>query len=73
MLVGIKPDETIGAFVRAGGIKKRRRGGSHVLIKMPNGQLISIPDHGDVKAGLLQAAIRKAGLTIDEFLGLLGR
>lgn len=43
------------------------------MINMPNGQLISIPDHGNVKAGLLQAAIRKAGLTIDEFLGLLGR
>jgi len=40
---------------------------------MPNGQLLSIPDHGDVKSGLLQAAIRKAGLTVDEFLSFLGR
>lgn len=43
------------------------------MIKMPNGQLLSIPDHGAVKAGLLQAAIRKAGLTVDEFLSFLGR
>ena len=73
MLIGIKPDDAIRAFERAGGVVKRRRGGSHVIIKMPNGQLLSIPDHGDVKAGLLQAAIRKAGLTIDEFLSFLGR
>ena len=73
MLSGIKPDEAVRAFERAGGVAKRRHGGSHVIIKMPNGQLLSIPDHGDVKAGLLQAAIRKAGLTIDEFLSFLGR
>ena len=73
MLIGIKPDDAIRAFERAGGVVKRRRGGSHVIIKMSNGQLLSIPDHGDIKAGLLQAAIRKAGLTIDEFLSFLGR
>lgn len=73
MLIGIKPDDAIRAFERAGGIVKKRHGGSHVMIKMPNGQLLSIPDHGAVKAGLLQAAIRKAGLTVDEFLSFLGR
>lgn len=71
MLVGIKPDEAIRAFEKAGGIVRKRHSGSHVMIKMPNGQLLSIPDHGDVKSGLLQAAIRKAGLTVDEFLSFL--
>jgi predicted RNA binding protein YcfA (HicA-like mRNA interferase family) len=71
MLVGIKPDDVIRAFEKAGGMKQRRHGGSHVIIKMPNGQRLSIPDHGDVKSGLLQAAIRKAGLTVDEFLSFL--
>ena len=73
MLIGIKPDDAIRAFEKAGGVKQKRHGGSHVIIKMPNGQRLSIPDHGNVKAGLLQAAIRKAGLTIDEFLSFLGR
>lgn len=73
MLIGIKPDDAIRAFERAGGAVKKRHAGSHVMIKMPNGQLLSIRDHGDVKAGLLQAAIRKAGLTTDEFLSFLER
>lgn len=52
-----------------------RRGGkgSHLDVKMPNGQLVTIPDHGRVKAGLLQAAVPKAGLKADGFLQLLGR
>jgi hypothetical protein len=40
---------------------------------MPNGQLITIPGHGEVKVGLLRAAVKKAGLSIDEFLVLLRR
>jgi predicted RNA binding protein YcfA (HicA-like mRNA interferase family) len=38
---------------------------------MPNGQLITIPSHRELKIGLLKAAIRKAGLTDNEFLDLL--
>jgi hypothetical protein len=32
---------------------------------------LSIPDHRQIKPGTLRSQIRKAGLTIDEFLGLL--
>ncbi|NLN76005.1 MAG: type II toxin-antitoxin system HicA family toxin [Armatimonadetes bacterium] len=71
MLNGIKPEKAIRAFEKAGGVVRKRGSGSHVVIKMPNGQLISIPDHGEIKSGLLQAAIRKAGLTTDEFLSFL--
>ena len=42
-----------------------------VNIKMPNGQLITIPVSGDLKIGLLKSAIRKAGLDDDAFLKLL--
>ncbi|MCD6505489.1 hypothetical protein J7M22_02575 [Candidatus Poribacteria bacterium] len=38
---------------------------------MPNGQLITIPVTGEIKVGLLKAAIRKAGLTEEEFINLL--
>ena len=69
---GVKVDDAIKAFEKAGG--ERRSGkGSHVNIKMPNGQIITIPSHGEVKMGLLLAAIKKAGLTIEEFLKLIGR
>jgi hypothetical protein len=40
---------------------------------MPTGQLITIPVHGDIKTGLLHAAIKKAGLSVEEFIRLLGR
>ncbi len=59
----------IKAFVRAGGVVRK---GSHVNIKMPNGQLITILATGEVKIGSLKAAIRKAGLTEEEFPKLLG-
>ena len=69
-LRGIKGEEAVNAFVRAGGIQRPGKG-SHVNIKMPNGLLITIPIRGDVKLGLLKAAIRKAGLTEDEFLNFI--
>jgi hypothetical protein len=34
---------------------------------MLNGQLLTIPVSGTVKIGLLKAAIKKAGLTEEEF------
>ena len=69
---GLKAEDVVLALERAGG--RRRSGkGSHSNIKMPNGQLITIPGPGEVKTGLLRAAIRKAGLTMEEFLELIGR
>ena len=65
-------DEAVRAFEKGGGIPRPGKG-SHVNLKMPNGQIVTIPRHGEVKVGLLHAAVRKAGLTVDEFLGLLGR
>jgi len=67
----LKSEEAIKAFERAGG-KSRQGKGDHVNIKMPNAQLLTIPG-GTLKVGLLQAAIRKSGLTVEEFLDLLRR
>lgn len=67
---GIKGRDAIKVFIKSGG--KRRKGkGDHVNIKMPNGQIITIPGAGEIKVGLLKAAIKKAGLTEEEFLKLL--
>ena len=38
---------------------------------MPNGTIITIPDKGELKIGLLKSAIYKAGMTEEEFLDLL--
>jgi predicted RNA binding protein YcfA (HicA-like mRNA interferase family) len=70
-LTGIKGKEAIKAFIKAGGVKRKGKG-DHVNIKMPNGQIITIPSSKELKIGLLKAAIKKAGLTEEEFVKLLG-
>ncbi|MCZ7399484.1 MAG: type II toxin-antitoxin system HicA family toxin [Candidatus Methanoperedens sp.] len=69
-LRGIKGKEAIKVFVKAGGIEKKGKG-DHVNVKMPNGQIITIPNSKEIKIGLLKAAIRKAGVTEEEFMRLL--
>jgi predicted RNA binding protein YcfA (HicA-like mRNA interferase family) len=70
LLRSVSGKEAIKAFIKAGGVVRRGKG-DHVNIKMPNGQLITIPVTGDLKIGLLKSAIRKAGLGDDEFIILL--
>jgi len=70
VLRGIKGKDAIKAFIRAGG-KKRPGKGDHINIKMPNGMIITILGKGELKIGLLKAAINKAGLTEEKFVELL--
>jgi predicted RNA binding protein YcfA (HicA-like mRNA interferase family) len=69
-LRGVGGEEAVKAFVKAGGVRRAGKG-DHVNIKMPNGQLITIPCHRELRIGLLKAAIRKAGLTEEVFVDLL--
>ncbi|MCL4512081.1 MAG: type II toxin-antitoxin system HicA family toxin [Bacteroidetes bacterium] len=69
-LYGIKGQDAVKAFIRAGGIEKPGKG-DHVNIKMPNGMIVTIPGNRELKIGLLKSAIRKAGLSEQEFLDLL--
>lgn len=71
-LRNVKASDVIAAFIRAGGIHRKGKG-DHVNIKMQNGMLITIPNKGNVKIGLLKTAIKKAGLTEEEFITFLGR
>ncbi|NCO36129.1 MAG: hypothetical protein AUJ92_15540 [Armatimonadetes bacterium CG2_30_59_28] len=66
-LRGVKARQAIQAFVRAGGTRRKGGKGDHVNLKMPNGQIITIPASGELKVGLLRAAICKAGMTDTEF------
>ncbi|MFB3765516.1 MAG: type II toxin-antitoxin system HicA family toxin [Methanotrichaceae archaeon] len=67
---GVSGKDAVKAFVRAGGTVRQGKG-DHVNIKMPNGQLITIPVSGDLKIGLLKSTIKKAGLDDEEFISLL--
>jgi predicted RNA binding protein YcfA (HicA-like mRNA interferase family) len=69
-LRNIKGKEAIKALVRAGGIEKPGKG-DHINVKMPNGMIITIPGNKELKIGLLKSAIRKAGLTEEQFLEFL--
>lgn len=68
----VKGQEAIRVFVAAGGTARKGKG-DHYNVKMPNGQIITIPVSKDLKIGLLKAAIKKAGLTDEEFERLLFR
>lgn len=69
-LHSVKGKDAVRAFVNAGGVVRSGKG-DHVNIKMPTGLLITIPVSGEVKLGLLKAAIKKAGLTEEEFIKFL--
>lgn len=69
-LRGIRGEEATRAFIRAGGLPRGGKG-DHVNIKMPNGRILTIPGRGAIKIGLLKDAIKKAGLTEEQFRELL--
>lgn len=70
-LRNIRPRDAIRAFERAGGQTRQGRG-DHINIKMPNGQIVTLVDTREpVKVGILVGTIRKAGLTVEEFIRLL--
>ncbi len=63
--------EAVGAFSKAGWTEKRREG-SHMILGKPGVPVtLSIPDHKELDKGLLRGQIRKAGLTVEEFVKLV--
>ena len=63
--------EAIRAFSKAGW-KVDRQKGSHVsMIKPGSSVVLTIPLHKELDRGLLREQIRKAGLTVEEFIRLL--
>lgn len=59
------------AFSRAGW-RVARQHGSHVIMERPGTEaILSIPQHAELRRGLLRGLIRDAGLTVDEFVELL--
>ena len=50
-----------------------RQRGSHIRLRHPAAerQPPTVPDHRELKPGLLRGLIRDAGITIDEFLDAL--
>jgi predicted RNA binding protein YcfA (HicA-like mRNA interferase family) len=61
------------ALERAGFVF-RRQTGSHMILRRddPHARVV-VPDHHHVRAGTLRRIIADAGITIDQFMRLLGR
>ena len=58
-------------FEQAGFAVRRRRGSHSILTRAGHPATLSVPGHEELKAGTLRALIRKAGLTVDQFVTLL--
>ncbi|MCL5283352.1 MAG: type II toxin-antitoxin system HicA family toxin [Armatimonadetes bacterium] len=55
------------------GYEKDRQKGSHIVLRQlaqPHRRLV-VPDHKEIAKGTLRAIIKQAGLTVEEFNGLL--
>jgi len=69
----VSGQEAVAAFERAGFVIKRRRG-SHIAMTKPGSPAtLSIPEHRQIKPGTLRSQIRKAGLSVEEFIALVRR
>jgi predicted RNA binding protein YcfA (HicA-like mRNA interferase family) len=63
--------EAIAAFERAGwSALPNRRKGHTIMGRKGDPVLLSIPNHRQLKRGLLRSQIRNAGLSVDEFIAL---
>lgn len=69
-LHNLKPKRVVKAFERAGWTNEGQRGSHVKLTKEGNSNILSIPVHKGrvVKKGLLLDQIKKAGLSMDEFM-----
>lgn len=67
----ISGSAAVRVFERAGW-RRERQSGSHIILTKPGFAVnLSVPDHRAVKRGTLRTLIRRAGLTVDQFVELL--
>jgi predicted RNA binding protein YcfA (HicA-like mRNA interferase family) len=73
-LHNLKPERAVKAFIKAGWELRKTKGSHAKLTKKNNPNILSIPLHKGkaIKKGLLLDQIKKAGMTIGEFLEYYG-
>jgi len=68
----ISGEEAVKAFVRAGWTLDRLSQRNHFVLSRPGSPYsLSVPNHKELDRGLLRSLIRKASLTVEEFVRLL--
>ena len=53
------------------GYKIDHQTGSHIILRHPNQRRLSVPNHRELAKGTLRALIREAGISKEDFSGLL--
>jgi predicted RNA binding protein YcfA (HicA-like mRNA interferase family) len=69
-LPAISGKKAVDAFMEAGWRVARREGSHIILTKVGMPTILSVPDHREVRRGTLRSLIRKAGLSVEEFIAL---
>lgn len=69
---GLSGRQVRSALERAGFVFRRQKG-SHMILRRdePHSRVV-VPDHKQVRQGTLRRIIADAGLTVDQFVELLG-
>jgi len=67
LLSNISGKKTVKIFGKFGYMLDHHTG-SHMILYHKLRQMLSIPDHKELAPGLLRGLIRRAGLTVEEFL-----
>lgn len=63
--------EAVRTFEKAGWRFARQTGSHIILHKEGEEATLSLPQHRELGPGLLQVQIKRAGLTVDEFIALM--
>jgi len=63
--------EAVDAFKQAGWMIARTEGSHVIMTKTGKPVTLSVPNHHEVKRGTLRSLIRKAELTVGDFVSLL--
>jgi predicted RNA binding protein YcfA (HicA-like mRNA interferase family) len=63
--------QCVKALVKAGFVVYRQRGSHITLVRVEPSAQTTVPNHKELDRGTLRAIIRQAGLSVDEFIGLL--
>jgi predicted RNA binding protein YcfA (HicA-like mRNA interferase family) len=71
-LPAVSGRQAVAAFERAGFGVRRQRGSHVVMTKAGAPETLSVPDHRQLRPGTPRALIRKSGLSVEEFVALLG-
>ena len=53
------------------GYQVDRQTGSHIILRHPQMRRLTVPDHRELAKGTLRSLIREAGITKEQFAGLL--